>query len=156
YLRWNFLCHQFADTVVIRPFDTSELIVERFEDAGQPIKFGLTSATYSIGRNRFDLAFLVGQLNLDRRFFLGAVAIHINGFEDTLRQILFLRRWQFWDQEGKKDRQFFPFGVRVRQDCRKELVAPDECLRTAFEIDLGILVETVSVHRYTAVEERVE
>jgi hypothetical protein len=45
----------------------------------------------------------VRERDLHRRFLLDAVAVHVDRFQNALRQIFFSRRWQFWYQQIEKD-----------------------------------------------------
>ena len=106
--------------------------------------------------HRFDLGVRVGKLDLHRRLLLDAVAVHVDRFEDALRQVLLDRRRQLGHQEGQEDRELLPLGIRVRQDRRQEAVGAQERLGLALEIHLPVLVEPLAVVGHAGVEDRVE
>ena len=152
----NVLGDEAVDAVRVGPGDVAELVVEGLEDVGQPVEFRLGLVAAAAGRHGADLGVLVGQLHLHRRLLLDAVAVHVDGFEDALRQVFFLGGGQLGDQEIQEDRELLPSGVRVGQDRREEAVGAGERLGLAFEIDLAVLVELLVVGGDAGVEDRVE
>ena len=64
----------------------------------QPVELRLGLVAAAVGRHRLDLGILVRQRDLHRRLLLDAVAVHVDGFEDALGEVLLLRRRQLWDR----------------------------------------------------------
>ena len=106
--------------------------------------------------HRLDLGVGVGKLDLHRRLLLDPVAVHVDRFEDALRQVLLDRRRQLGDEEVQEDRELLPLGVRVRQDRGEEAVGAQERLGLALEVHLPVLVELLPVDGDAGVEDRVE
>ena len=91
-----------------------------------------------------------------RRLLLDAVAVHVDGFEDALGEILLLRRRQLGRQQVEEDRELLPLGVAVRDHRREEAVGAAEHLGLALEVHLAVLVEPVHIDRHAGIEDRVE
>ena len=156
YLAGDLLGNDLADAVRVLPVDVPELVVERLDDVAEPIQFRLRLPSAATGGNGTDLAVLVGQGQLERLFDLVAIAVHVDGFQNALRQVLLDGSRQLGDKEVQEDRQLFPVAVRVGDDRRKELVCPHERLGLPLEVHLSILVEIGRVDRNAGVEDRVQ
>ena len=71
--------------------DVAELVVEHLEDVREPVEFRFGLVASASGRHRLDLGVRIGELALDGGLLLDAVAVHVHGFENAFRQVLFLR-----------------------------------------------------------------
>ena len=134
-------CDQLPDAVAILPGDVPEQIVEASDDIGEPVEFRVGLVPAAVGGNGVDLGILIRQLNALRGLLLDPVAIHVDRFENALREVLLAWRRQLRDQEVEEDRELLPIRIREGQDGRDEGVGPGECLRLALEINLPVLVE---------------
>jgi hypothetical protein len=134
----------------------AELLVEGLEDVAQPVQLGLGLVAAAVGRHRLDLRVLVGQRDLHRRLLLDAVAVHVDGFEDALGEVLLLRRRQLGRQQVEEDRELLPLGVAVGNHRREEIVGAAEHLGLALEVHLAVLVEPLHIDRHAGIEDRVE
>ena len=66
----------------------------------------------------FDLGILVGQQNLLHRALLDPIAVHVDGVEDALGEVLLLGRRQLRDEEVQEDRALLPREPRTaRRTC---------------------------------------
>ncbi len=74
------------------------------------------------------------------RFLLDAVAVHVDGFEDALGEVLLLRRRQLGSQQREQDWQLLPLIVAIRNHRREEAVSEAEHLGVALEGHLAVLV----------------
>ena len=136
--------------------ERAEVLVERLEDVAQAVELRLRLVAVSIRRYRLNLRVLVLQGDLHRRLLLNTVAIHVDGVEDALGEVLLLRCRQLGDQHVEQDRELLPFGVAVGNYQRKEAIGSAEHLGLALEAHLAVLVEPVHVDRHTGIEDRVE
>ena len=69
----------------------AEVVVESLEDVAQAVQLGLGLAPTAVGRNRRDLGIGIGQRDLHQRLLLDAIAVHVDGLQDALGQVFFLR-----------------------------------------------------------------
>src|SRR5680860_845413 len=81
-----------------------------------------------------NLRIRVRQLDLPRRLLLDTIAVHIDGLEDTLGQILLHRRRELRHQEVQENGELLPLGVGVGQDGGEEAVGAGEGLGLALEV----------------------
>ena len=115
YPRRNRLGNQLPHAVDIVPQDIAEKVVESPDDVREPIQLGIALVAAGTGRHRFDHGFLVRQHDALHCPFLDPVTVHVDGVENALGQVLFLRGRELSDQEVQEDRTLFPSGVCVGQ-----------------------------------------
>ena len=70
-----------------------------------PVQLRLWLPAATGGWHRFDLGIRIGQLDLHNGPRFDTVAVHVDLFEDSLRQVLFHGSRQLRHEEGKEDRQ---------------------------------------------------
>jgi hypothetical protein len=81
-------------SIPIVPRDVPELLVERLDDVREPIQLRLGLVAAATHRYRGDGRVLIWQLDPLRRPFFEAVAVHVDGFENTFRQVFLDGRGQ--------------------------------------------------------------
>jgi len=122
-LRWDYIHDALLDgfRIVEEP---AELVVERLDDVRELVhlRLGLVSAPGHAPR--LDLRLGIGQSDGHRGLLLGAVAVHVDGFEDAFREILFNGRRQLRDEEIQEDREFLPVLHAIREDGRIRELLP--------------------------------
>ena len=87
----NGLSDELPHAVGVFPRDVAEVVIERLQDVREPIQVGLRQVASAARRHRVDFGVLVGQQDLLHRPLLDPVAVHVDGVEDALGQILLLR-----------------------------------------------------------------
>ena len=99
----DFFGDELTDAITVRPVDIAEEVVEGLDDRGQPFKLRLWPVTAALQRYRIDLFVFIGKEQTLCSLLLDPVAVHVDGFENALRQILAARRGQLRDQEVQED-----------------------------------------------------
>ena len=85
--------------VGVLPRDGTEQVIELSQDAREPLKFRLWHVAAAARWHGFDLGILVGQQDLLHRALLDPIAVHVDGVEDALGEVLLFGRRQLRDQE---------------------------------------------------------
>ena len=102
-LRRNVVADALSDPVGVSE-QRAELLIERLQDVAQAIELGLGLVAASIRRHRLDLGICIRQSDLHSRLLLDSVAVHVDGFEDALGEVLLLRCRQLGRQQIEQDR----------------------------------------------------
>ena len=95
----DLLCDHLSDAVHILPLDAPELVVEGLEDVAELVHLRLGLVAPLRDGDGFDMTILVLKGDGFRGTFLHAVAVHVDGFEDALGEILVDGGGELGDQE---------------------------------------------------------
>lgn len=131
------------------------LLIEGAQDARKNVKLRRRRACTGFGRCRVNLDAAL-KLDFDCRLLLCSVAVHVNAFQNSRRQISIVRRGQLGGQELKKRVQAFLVDVAERQDGREKLVGADERLSPGLELDLLVGAQVVLEHVGAGVQNRIK
>jgi hypothetical protein len=85
------LRNELVHPVGVRPGDIAELVIEGLENVGKPIQLRFREGHPARRLCRFDIRILIRKLDLDGCLLFHPVTVHVDGFEDSLREI-FLHR----------------------------------------------------------------
>src|SRR5271157_5785544 len=89
HLGRDLLTDHFPDLVAVLPVDVAELLVERLKDVGKVVELRFRHPPAARGRYRTDFRVLVGQRDLHRCLHFHAVAVHVDRFQNPLREVVF-------------------------------------------------------------------
>src|SRR5690606_12606197 len=90
HARRNLFGDDLANLVGVMPLDVAEQVVELLDDVRQPVQLWLAATSTTSRRWRFDECVRVVHRHPHRSLGLSAVAVHVDGFQHALGQILLL------------------------------------------------------------------
>ena len=102
-LRGKILGNHPLDLVLVLPLDVAEPVVELPDDVGETVELRFWLLSNALWRHRLDLCVLIGKLDVLDRLLLHPVAVHVDGFENPLRQVVLHGRGQLGHEEGQED-----------------------------------------------------